>query len=348
MFVVGVASSQTLTLPEPSFEGISRGQPFDRNVPDAAVYDGHVYFVWGSRSPKSRPPAVNSKYLPYARDVDRKHTLEWYKTNHPDWIEYQADRLTPAYGFVYPAGSAMSIDITNPAVREFYFNTYVAPFVGQGYPMFAFDNVNLTNWDQRSGHFDAQGKWVQQFSGERIDPAYIASVLDWMEYLTARLHASGIGVAANITFPLGKPDLFPSMRKLVATVDLWADEQGFTIHRDSNLTGEQWQQKFDFIRQLPAQKYHWAINEMTTKHLAEASQSQIDYAVANYYLYRERNSMLSVCGVQEYGGYVDTPAIGTRRRRRRPTIGSSSSAVTTLIPRPKKNTPIRIRTMRRT
>jgi len=310
--LLGAANAQTalkLTLPQPPADGINRGQPFDRHVPDASVYQGHVYFVWGSQESKSLAPAVNSKYLPYSRDHDRKHTLEWYKANHPDWIVYKDDRSTPAYGFLYPTGNAMSLDITNPAVREWYWNSYVAPAIEEGYRMFAFDNVELMNWDKRSGHYDVHGKWVQQFSGEKVDPAYVKTVLEWMEYLTARLHAAGIGVAANITFPLGLPELMPAMRKLVETVDLWGDEQGFTKHRDSNITDEQWQQKFDFIRSMPAGKLHWAVNEMSTKHLADASDAQIDYAVANYYLYREMNSLLTVCGGQEYGGYLDTPAM---------------------------------------
>jgi len=304
------AHGQTqLTLPHPDRDGISRGQPFDRNVLDPSVYKGKVYFVWGSQDAHGTPPAVNSKYLPYSRDYDRKHTFEWYKANHPDWIVYKSDHTTPAYGFTYPTGNAMSLDITNPKVREWYWNTYIAPAIEQGYPMFAFDNVDLTNWDKRSGHFDADGKWIQQFSGDKIDPAYVKTVLEWMEYLTLRLHAQGVGVAANITFPLGNPELLPAMEKMVNIVDLWGDEQGFTHHRDANITDAQWQQKFDFIRSLPAGKFHWAVNEMTTKHLADASESQIDYAIANYYLYRETGSLLSICGAQEYGKYLDTPAL---------------------------------------
>jgi hypothetical protein len=310
-FLLGAIAlqSQVKTMPAPSGEGVDRGQPFDRKVTDASVYAGGVYFIWGAEKPKNPAPAVGSKYLPYSRDNDRTHTFEWYKANHPDWIVYTADRKTPAYGYFYPTGNAMSLDITNPAAREFYYATYVEPFVKQGYPLIAFDNVNLTNWDKRSGHYDAQGKWVQQFSGDKVDPAYVASILAWMQYLATRLHAEGLGVAANITFPLGMPELLPAMRRLVEIVDLWCDEQGFTKHNDANINDEKWQQKFEFVRSIEKDHMHWAVNETTTKHLADASQAQIDWAVANYYLYREKNSMLTVCGAQEYGVYMDTPAM---------------------------------------
>jgi len=304
-----VLQAQVKLLPKPSGEGVDRAQPFDRKVENASVYAGRVYFIWGSQQPKNLAPAVGSKYLPYSRDMDRSHTLEWYKQNHPDWVEYEQDRKTPAYGYIYAKGNAMSIDITNPAVREFYWNTYIEPSIAAGYPMFSFDNVDLQNGEKRAGHFDAKGKWVQQFTGDKIDDAYVLAVIEWMQYLTARLHAAGIGVAANMTYPLGKPQLLPAMRKLVETVDVWGDEQGFTQHNDANINDEKWQQKFDFVRSVEAGHIHWAVNEMTTAHLADASQAQIDWAVANYYLYREKNSMLTVCGAQEYGIYLDTPAM---------------------------------------
>lgn len=311
MILVCAASlqAQVKVMPQPSAEGVSRGQPFDRKVPDASVYRGRVYFVWGANKPESTPPAVNSKYLPYSRDYDRKHTFEWYQQNHPEWIVYTSDRKTPAWGFTYQNGNSMSLDITNPAVREFYWETYIAPSIKAGYPFFAFDNVQLTNWDKRAGHYDAQGKWVQQFNGDKVDPAYVLSVLEWLQWLSTRLHAAGIGMAANLKYPLTAPELEPAFRKAVDLVDVWGDEQGFTAHNDKNVNDQQWQRKFDFVRSIAAKKLHWAVNETTTQHLADASQAQIDWAVANYYLYREAGSMLTLSGSQEYGVYLDTPAM---------------------------------------
>ena len=313
LLIVGTCAAQShpsLTLPTPPDGGVNRGQPFDRKVPDPSVYGGSVYFVWGAEKPTGTPPILNAKYLPYSRDNDRKtHTFEWFKANHPDWIVYTADKKTPAWGFTYPNGNNMALDITNPAVRQFYWDTFIAPALAAGYKAMAFDNVDLGNWDKRSGHFDAQGNWVKQFSGDKIDSAYVRSVLEWMEYLTARLHAQGITVAANITFPIKHPELEPAMHILVETVDIWCDEQGFTDHSDSLFTDAVWQQKFDFLRSLPAGKFHWAVNEMSARHLADASPDQIDWAVANYYLYRGRNDLLTVCGEQEYGVFLDTPAM---------------------------------------
>lgn len=293
-----------------SGEGIARAQIENRSVNDPSVYAGRVYFIWASRSAKNDPPATGSFYLPYARDPNRReHTLDWYKEKHPTWVIYKSDRTTPAYGFTYATGSAVPLDITNPEVREFYYTTYVQPGVDAGYSFIAFDNVELTNWDQRSGHFDGDGKWVQQFSGERIDDAYAKTVLAWMKFLTDRLHAKGVRVAANVTFPNGKSAVFPHVLQMVELVDLWLDEQGFTLHRDRVLSDEQWLQKFNFVRQVAPSRYYLSVNQMTTRHLADASESQMDWAVANYYLYREDKTLLSVSGLQEYGVFLDAPAL---------------------------------------
>jgi len=40
-----------------------------------------------------------------------------------------------------------------------------------------------------------------------------------------------------------------------------------------------------------------------------AAQTQIDWAVANYFLYREARSLLSVMGTNDGGYYIDNPAL---------------------------------------
>lgn len=303
------AWGQAKVLPAPPNEGVNRGQPFDRKVPDPSVYAGRVFFVWGAQKPAPDGVAIHSKYLPYSRDMDRTHLIDWYVVNHPDWVMYQADRKTPAYSFVKPMGNPVPLDISNPEVREYYWSTFVQPNIDAGYVFFALDNVELTNGEKRSGHFDKSGKWVQVFSAEREDSAYSHAVVDWIESISVRLHKQGIGLAANISFPLGKPALEPAMLRLVNAVDIWGDEQGFTRHNDNEVSDEMWSRKFAFVRAVEAKRIHWAVNETTGPHLAEASEKQIDWAVANYYLYREKGSLLTVCGAQEYGVFLDTPAM---------------------------------------
>ncbi|MEU8397951.1 hypothetical protein AB0C28_22380 [Nonomuraea sp. NPDC048892] len=91
------AKAASLVLPDPPANGIARGQIFDNQIPDKSVYAGLVDFVWGASTLAQPAGAVPSGYLPAFRDFDRTHTLAWYQANHPDWVVYQADRVTPAW-----------------------------------------------------------------------------------------------------------------------------------------------------------------------------------------------------------------------------------------------------------
>ena len=288
-------------LPDPPASGIARAQIFDNQVPDRSVYAGLVYFVWGASSLAQPAGAVSCGYLPAFRDYDRTHTLAWFQANHPDWVVYQADRTTPAYEFGNT--TYLPIDFTNPAVRTYYYDTYVQPLVDAGYPVVGFDNVGTFNGYGNCGHFDAAGTWVQQFSGERVDDTWAAAVLDWLGYLAGRLHAAGVGIAANLTWNASVKTA--DMLQAVGLVDVYVDEQGFTAHRVANYNDQAWQDKFDFVRQVAPGTAYVSINQTATADLADASTAQVDWVIANYLLYRERRSMLALCGDQQYHVFLD-------------------------------------------
>ncbi|MEV0165881.1 hypothetical protein [Nonomuraea fuscirosea] len=308
------ANAASLLLPDPSANGIARGQIFDNQIPDRSVYAGLVDFVWGASTLTQPAGAVPSGYLPAFRDFDRTHTLAWYQANHPDWVVYQADRVTPAWEF----GNTLyvPIDITNAAVRTYYFSTFVQPLIDQGYPIIGFDNVATPNVYNSAGHYDADGAWVQQYDG-RDDRAWPAAVLGWLGYLAGQLHARDVAMAANITWNASV--VLSDIQQAVGLVDIYVDEQGFTVHRDSNYNDQAWRDKFDFARSVAPGKLYLAINQTTAADLADASQAQVDWAIANYLLYRERLSMMTLCGVGQYHVFVDHPELHTD-------IGTPSSA----------------------
>lgn len=300
--------------------GMPRAQIFDYHITNQSVYAGKVYFLWGAAGVSQPSPVVASRYIPYARDPDKAHTLAWYQANHPDWVVYTCDRTTPAYGYTYASGNDMSVDITNPAMRDWFYSTYVEPEVHAGYPMIALDNISVTNWDSRCGHFDTNGVWVQQFTGVTNDSAYTASVQSWVQYLVGRLHSEGVGVVGNLTYPISNLAVLPAMRQMVNTVDMWIDEQGFTSHRDSNITDADWTAKFSFVRSV-RDRFYVPINKTTDgttmvspvpsteAGATTASRAQIDWSVANFLLYREAGTLLSVSGVNDFGYFADAPQL---------------------------------------
>lgn len=297
------------TLPAPRADGISRGQIFDNQIPDRSVYGGFTYFVWGASSLSQPAGAVPSGYLPVFRDFDRTHTLAWYQANHPDWVAYTGEGGEPAWEFENEL--YVPLDIANPAVRTYYFDRFVQPLVDQGYPIIAFDNFGTFNPFGRQGHYLADGTtWVQQYSGDRdTDTAWAAATLDWLGYLSGRLHGLGIGVAANISFNASVQ--LADVQQAIGLVDVYVDEQGFTAHRPENYSGTSWKRKFDLIRGFAATKLYLAINQTTTEQLADATRDQVQWAIANYLLYREQKSMIALCGLGEYHVFVDRPELHT-------------------------------------
>ena len=110
-------------------------------------------------------------------------SLQYWQQNHPDWIEYscatntQGVHTTPAWEYgVVPATPAapanVPFDITNPAATQYYIDNFVDPSLQAGYPLIMVDNVSLQNRAGRCGHYNAQGQWVQDYSGVRNDPTY--------------------------------------------------------------------------------------------------------------------------------------------------------------------------------
>ncbi|WP_329373497.1 putative glycoside hydrolase [Streptomyces sp. NBC_00669] len=294
-------------LPDPPGSGIARAQIFDNQIPDRTVYAGLTYFVWGASSLAQPAGAVPCGYLPAFRDYDRGHDLAWYQANHPDWVVYQADQATPAYEFGNT--TYLPIDFTNPAVRTYYYDTYVQPLIDAGYPLVGFDNVVTFNGYGSCGHFDATGAWVQQYSGARVDDVWAAAVLDWLDHLAGRLHAAGAGIAANITWNASVKTA--DMLQAVGLVDVYVDEQGFTAHRVENYNDQAWQDRFDFVRQVAPSTAYVSINQTATADLADASTAQVDWVIANYLLYREQRSMLALCGDQQYHVFLDRPELHT-------------------------------------
>lgn len=328
-----------LRLPDPPNEGLPMGIPFDYNIKDKSVYAGRYYFIWGAESPEQPAPVIPSRYLPIGRDYQHKSTdskkrrnLNWWKENHPDWIVYQSDRVTPAWGFTYSNKESVPLDYSNPEVREWYWENLVLPYIKAGFPIIGFDNCSGadSNWDKRSGHYDRNGKWIEMYSNEREtlkDPRSANDLIDWMNYLSKRLHASGIGMAANIG--VMKTDRNPdALKRAIEAVDIFTDEGGFTWHRDENVTDEQWEYKVAFLRQVIPNKKYVCNNPMTgpakpkaaklhqdveaAKYkgkLSEASHDQVAYAIGSFLIVREKGSMIHIHGVNEYGSYLDRPEL---------------------------------------
>jgi hypothetical protein len=224
------------------------------------------------------------------RNPEKERTIDWYKQNHPDWIMYQEDRVTPAYGFIYSYGGLVPLDVSNPEVRQFYLDTFIMPFVKQGYKMVAMDNVELGNWPKSVGHYN-KGQWQQLYTGKKEDTAFYKTIIDWMQFLRNSLHLQGVKVAANIKANTAPAEV---ILKVMDAVDLWLDETGFT-HTGKNITDKTWERSFSLLQQVTPKKAYVTINQVQGD-VEAADAIQIEWVVGNFLLSRGPQSMLSITG----------------------------------------------------
>ncbi|OKI54850.1 putative glycoside hydrolase [Micromonospora sp. CB01531] len=307
------AQDPTLTLPVPPEHGVSQAQVFDRQVTDPSVYGGRVQFVWGALSPNQPPGVVASTYITVFRNAPlRQYTYDWFKANHPDWIAYTADRVTPAWEFnnhVYTP-----LDVGNPEVRQWMFQNMIEPKIAAGFKVIAVDNVGVRNDFKRAGHYDADGNWVQQFNDDPKDPVYIDYLTDWLTYLRDGLHARGTAAAFNITYHGAlhdqyrddSPEYLEAISRAISISDIWLNEQGFTVHRAENVTDDEWLGMFKLVRKF---RCHLMVidSKLPTAYWYEATPQQREWVVANYFLHRERPTMMVSTGLKDYAAFNDVP-----------------------------------------
>ncbi|MFT4094307.1 MAG: putative glycoside hydrolase [Niabella sp.] len=286
-------SSALTNIPQ---DGLPLAQIFDSRIKDPAVYleqANKVFFVWGATVPGKISSIVTSKYFPSYRNPDRHLDIEWYKKNHPDWIMYKGDRVTPAYGYIYDYGGLVPLDVSNPEVRNFYLKEFILPAIQQGFKMVAMDNADLGNWPGAVGHFK-NGTWVPLYTGKKNDKAFQDNMIGWMHFLAEGLHSLGVKVAANIKANSASPEI---VLRMMHTVDIWLDENGFT-HTGKNITGKTWQRQFDYLKEIAPVKGYVSINQVGGT-VEQADAAQIEWVIANFLLTRGPQSLLAITGFEQ-------------------------------------------------
>lgn len=193
---------------------IQYGQVF-QPLPSTAPLVGTRGMLWSTANRTDTPvPGVYTlrytlAYRIYFNPVGNIDTLlGWLYTNHPDWIEYLADRTTPAYEFSdtqFPP-----VDISNPAVVSFLASEAVR--LGTGYQGIGLDNADPQNDYLQAGHYTAttapcltadrpacHGTWVTQYNGSS-DPAWYVNNLTYFATLRKILAVQGYTLFLNLSY----------------------------------------------------------------------------------------------------------------------------------------------------
>ena len=283
-------------------------QSFDYSISNPAIIAKHYDFVWGAAVShiaairSGNPKIYISYYIPFHRDsgtfsdISAYHDLTYWKANHPDWILYKCDRVTPAYEFGDPN---MPLDFANPALVSWQIQSYARPASERGYDAIAADNVNLQNFYHACGVY-IHGKWVQRYSGQLDDPQWRADIVSWLARMQQALHHLRHPLALIPNLALG--NLSPGDRlvqQVVSHIDGVLDEDGFTDGARGYLTGSSWVQRIQFMESVQAQyKPYYVVNQFQ---IHSISRDQVQWALASYLMGKEHTAAVFISTYQGYG-----------------------------------------------
>jgi len=253
-------------------------------------------------------------------------TLEWFRQNHPRWIIYKADQVTPAYQF--GDKSWIPLDVSNPDVQSWIKTHVFAPLLDEGYQAISVDNVTAVNGFGEAGVCSIApttnctadgGKWTQLYTGILYDDRrFTAARIEWAKTITAFAHSRGRSTMANVTYA---PRLQSDTAELINAFDLWFDETGFTgnnvpsecsLNTRSAITGKKWEDKVSFIVKQNAgrgPKGYIVLNSICPFDATSraATFEMVEMAVATYLMVKNAHAYLWMffsdgkeCGVAAY------------------------------------------------
>jgi hypothetical protein len=237
--------------------------------------------------------------------------LNWFRSNHPQWIVYKSDQMTPAY--MFDDKDWIPVDISNPEVQSWLITNYYAPLMKLGYQALSIDNVSPSNDFGEAGvcsiapttHCTADGGvWLQLYSGQKGDAAFADARILWARALTAWAHSIGKSTMANITYTRAA---LSKTASLVNSYDIWYDEFGITSASVPSTceigvwsAGPYWIEKLAFITSLNSgsgPKAYISENSVCPAFSfhqpgKNSNFEVVEYVVANYLLLKNAHTYL--------------------------------------------------------
>jgi len=331
-------------------DGIQIGIPFATTDVEVPIIEaaGNVGYVFGAHGPIAG--AQTAFVYNFHRDQynalvakEPVHDRAWFEANHPDWIMYRADRRTLASDEDVRDAGQLTLDISNPAVVQYQFDSFVKPGIDRGFLRIGFDGVYIINPNKWSGVY-RDGQWVQLYSGEKAGPALADAVVGWARAMREKIkmYHSSVQIDMNYTLRDEYPEAYA---RLLPYLDGVFDERGFTNWGKAGpsfATDEVWARIVSGMRLLreggkltfingevpvsdpgtPAATY--TDLKASIRPLASTvDPAAIQWVLANYLLVKGPDFYTNVSayfvrpdfgpgsvkqGVQDYGRYIDRPA----------------------------------------
>jgi hypothetical protein len=290
--------------------GIGLFQPFDGGISKRqAVADADRYVMtWGSDKPMSWRNGNRSistgYYLPFDTDADRGsfgdlgHSLAWWDRNRPDWVLYQCDRKTPAWVGGLPGN--VPLDISNPQVASYQMQLILPYMRSNGYTSLTVDVLSLQNGQAGCGVWtNGHRIWVPKFSGEKVDPLWQSAVLNWAGYVQYTLHRLRPQLPVIVNTPAWAKPGDPGEEALIALIDGFQDEAGFTgwgnhLINETNFVNKVWWAEY-----IQAAGKAYLVTDLWQG--SEPNAAQRDFAVATYLMGKEHQAAMVTSQYGDYG-----------------------------------------------
>lgn len=260
-------------------------------------------------------------YIPIYRDplsttgsatLANPHDRTWFEAHHPDWLVYaDSGATTPSTG---GSGNLWAVNINLQEVRD-YMLAYaknpvtvggVASATGgvlKGYHYLSVDNAAAYNANSVGGYYAGAtpgcgsapsfcGSWVQLYTGADIDAAWAADIYSYVDFLKVNLNKIGVGVWLNAK--MNKNDVRRSIDLSLrgnavlreSPFQHACEDFGNTDFVEGLTPGTDWYAQMQqanaiYNKQVITQFYY-----LCGKKAVNATNPEIAYAVANYYLTR--------------------------------------------------------------
>jgi hypothetical protein len=308
----GLPSAKPLANPvlSDTWNGIGLFQPFDGYISqsEATADAGRYVMTWGPGKPMAwlsgNSQISTGYYLPFDTDADAGdfgslgHTLAWWQNgNHADWVLYHCDRQTPAWVGGLPKN--VPLDISNPAVVAYQMGLVVPYMEANGYRSLAVDVLALNNDPGGCGVWTQNHTvWVPKFSGQVHDQQWANAVMYWMAYTQWYLHERSPQIPVLVNSPGWVNQGDPAEEALIAHLDGFQDEAGFTGWGLHLVTDSSFQNKIWWATYIQGFGKAYLVTDLWQN--AEPDPVQRDFAVSTYLMGKAHQSAMVTA---QYGNY---------------------------------------------
>jgi hypothetical protein len=319
-------------------------QVFDRSMTaeqiqnDAPRYD----VVWGGSQAQAwisrHPGMVVSRYfIPQEdRSILSGHDLNWWQTNHPDWILYACNaNNTPTHDFAYWSGvdrADVPLDFHNPAVIDYQVRRLNgASAIANGFNALAIDQVVFQNamvggnpnfgQTVNPGEYACgiwqNGTFVRRYSGVN-DPAWTNDMIAFVKTARQIVNTDPVLSPHHLKILVNHPPTSLSNgteQALLENVDGVVDESGYSDYAlyQSRSAASVFRNTTDYL--IAVQRRGIAVFTINYFNTTEVSPQAREYLIAAYFMANEGREYIYITPTRggaehnypEYEAQLGTP-----------------------------------------